>query len=97
MLMGKLCALSEAVLEQQEAVQETPEGEAGQLMERANKALQEACDALQTLFCGDESSIGTTGSSTDDPGFFRLFWKTFLPSMTAFNLLYGQSQAHDAR
>ena len=99
MLMGKLCALSEAVLkgmEEQEAVQETSD-EAGQLMERANEALQEACDALQTLFSGDKSSIGTPGSSVDDPDFKRMFWKTFLPLFTAFNLLYGMSRSQEAR
>ena len=100
MLMGKLCALSEAVLkgmDEQEAVQGTSDDEAGQLMERANEALQEACDALQKLFSGDKSSIGTPGSSVDDPGFKRMFWKTFLPLFTAFNLLYGMSRSQEAR
>ena len=96
-LMGKLCSLSEAVLhEGMQTTQDQPGEEVGRLMERANGALQEACDALQALFVGD-ASPGVAVDQADDPKFFRVFWRTFLPSITAFNLLYGLSRSQDAR
>ena len=97
MIIGKLCSLSEAVLE----VLATPDAvvdlSAIQLLERANASLHEACSALQTLFGGQAPSSGASDSSDEDLGFHRLFWKTYLPSFTAFSLLYGQSRSHDAK
>ncbi len=100
MLMGQLCSLSEAVLNgigEQETEQPSVE-ETNELMGRANRCLQEACDALQAIYVGNApSSHDEIRSAVNDPGFYRLFWRTFLPSITVFNLLYGQSRAHDAR
>ena len=97
MLMGQLCSLSEAVL-RSIAEQETEQPVFEEAMGRTNRSLQAACDALQAIYVGDaQSRHAETQSPVNDPGFHRLFWKTYLPSFTVFSLLYGQSRAHDAK